>query len=249
MVSLGEQPMEQPIDIRGKSPTCACWDDAWSGCACAWPSSIRTSRVSCATCRTSSRPRWRRCARAFRCSRMGRGRLTPSQREAARILRQNTSVLQAQIEDLLRFNAAAFDARQLAARHGAHGPGEGGRGPAAAAMAGAPAHGRGTGEPLLAEVDPDKMRAALGNLLSNAIRFSPVGAYRASTFPSPACRAAPASTSWTRSWASPRWTGRARSNPLRPQRQPLRRRARQRHRPVDRVRIHHGAWRPGRIVR
>ncbi len=32
------------------------------------------------------------------------------------------------------------------------------------------------GEPLQAEVDPDKLRAALGNLLSNAIRFSPVGA-------------------------------------------------------------------------
>ena len=41
------------------------------------------------------------------------GELTPNQREIARILRQNTGVLQSQIEDLLRFNAAAFEARQL----------------------------------------------------------------------------------------------------------------------------------------
>ena len=41
------------------------------------------------------------------------GELSEDQQEVARILRQNTSVLQRQIEDLLRFNAAAFEARQL----------------------------------------------------------------------------------------------------------------------------------------
>ena len=41
------------------------------------------------------------------------GELSDTQREVVRILRHNTVVLQAQIEDLLRFNAAAFEARQL----------------------------------------------------------------------------------------------------------------------------------------
>jgi two-component system, NtrC family, sensor histidine kinase GlrK len=104
------------------------------------------------------------------------GTLSVSQREVARILRQNTAVLQGQIEDLLRFNAAAFEARQLVrrtteltelvkdlvsqqrlqwmARH---------------------LRVEVQGEPLQAEVDSDKLRVALGNLLSNAIRFSPVG--------------------------------------------------------------------------
>ena len=104
------------------------------------------------------------------------GPLNDSQREVARILRQNTAVLQAQIEDLLRFNTAAFDARRLVRR---------------------PVELRALiaeqvemqklqwqarrltvevrGEPLIVEVDAEKFGTALGNLLSNAIRFSPVG--------------------------------------------------------------------------
>jgi two-component system sensor histidine kinase GlrK len=104
------------------------------------------------------------------------GPLNESQREVARILRQNTAVLQAQIEDLLRFNTAAFDARRLVRR---------------------PVELRALideqvetqklqwqarrlrvevrGEPLTVEVDAEKLGTALGNLLSNAIRFSPVG--------------------------------------------------------------------------
>ncbi|QGZ39048.1 two-component system sensor histidine kinase GlrK [Pseudoduganella flava] len=41
------------------------------------------------------------------------GPLVPKQREIAAILRQNTASLQNQIEDLLRYNAASFDAQHL----------------------------------------------------------------------------------------------------------------------------------------
>ncbi|WP_280154683.1 ATP-binding protein [Piscinibacter sp. XHJ-5] len=104
------------------------------------------------------------------------GDLSASQREVARILRQNTYALQSQIEDLLRFNAAVFEARELQRRR--------------VELAGLlqrviddqrlQAQARQlrvvvAGGPQWAEVDPDKMATALGNLLSNAIRFSPEG--------------------------------------------------------------------------
>ena len=41
------------------------------------------------------------------------GALSPAQREVTQILQQNTVALQGQIEALLRFNAAAFEAREL----------------------------------------------------------------------------------------------------------------------------------------
>jgi len=105
------------------------------------------------------------------------GELSDNQREVARILRQNTHVLQGQIEDLLRFNAAAFEARQLVRR----------KTELTGLIKDLVAQQRlqwqarqlavvVEGEPLVAEVDPDKLGAALGNLLSNAIRFSPLGA-------------------------------------------------------------------------
>ncbi len=105
------------------------------------------------------------------------GTLSSSQREVARILRQNTSALQGQIEDLLRFNAAAFEARQLV-RHSTE---------LTALIKDLVAQQQLQwlarqlqvvvhGEPLKVEVDAEKLRTALGNLLSNAIRFSPVGA-------------------------------------------------------------------------
>ena len=105
------------------------------------------------------------------------GALSEQQREVARILRQNTSVLQAQIEDLLRFNAAAFEARRLL-RH---------RTELLALIADRVAEQRLqsqarkllvelSGEPVWVEVDADKLGMAVGNLLSNAIRFSPPGA-------------------------------------------------------------------------
>jgi two-component system sensor histidine kinase GlrK len=104
------------------------------------------------------------------------GALNTNQTEVVGILRQNTQLLQHQIEALLRFNAAAFEARQLrrsrtdlrallddlidAQRlhwlaHGLRVQAEGG--------------------PLVLTVDRDKLASALGNLLSNAIRFSPRG--------------------------------------------------------------------------
>jgi len=105
------------------------------------------------------------------------GTLSGSQREVARILRQNTSVLQGQIEDLLRFNAAAFEARRLVRRSTEL------TGLLNDVVAHQSLQWRArrlnvevTGEPLHAEVDADKLSTALGNLLSNAIRFSPVGA-------------------------------------------------------------------------
>lgn len=104
------------------------------------------------------------------------GELTDNQREIAGILRQNTMALQTQIEDLLRYNAVTFDARRLN-------------------CAPADLHAllyqvidaqrlqwrardllvEMNGLPTVAVVDADKLRIALANLLSNAVRFSPDG--------------------------------------------------------------------------
>ncbi len=104
------------------------------------------------------------------------GPLTPGQREVTQILQQNTRTLQSQIEALLRFNSAAFEARQLdrqptelltllqqqveAQRLQWQSQG---------LMVDV------DGKDLTAEVDPVKFGVAIGNLLSNAIRFSPRG--------------------------------------------------------------------------
>ncbi|MBS0444942.1 MAG: two-component sensor histidine kinase [Proteobacteria bacterium] len=103
------------------------------------------------------------------------GELNPRQRDIARILRQNAAALQGQIEELLRFNAAAFEARRLARR----------RIDLAQLIRERVAEQRLQWQarrlqidvsdgPLWVEVDPDKLGVALGNLLSNAIRFSPM---------------------------------------------------------------------------
>ncbi|CAN5463727.1 HAMP domain-containing sensor histidine kinase [soil metagenome] len=103
------------------------------------------------------------------------GALSEPQREVARILRQNTAALQSQIEDLLRFNAAAFEARRLVRRRYD-----------LSVLANQLVDEQRlqwqarrlqvnvTPGPVWAEVDPDKLGVALGNLLSNAIRFSPL---------------------------------------------------------------------------
>ena len=103
------------------------------------------------------------------------GPLSQDQREIAQILKHNTGLLQSQIEDLLRFNTAAFEARQLhrqsidllqlienqveaqrlqwrARELTVHV----------------------TGEAIRMELDPEKIGTALANLLSNAIRYSPL---------------------------------------------------------------------------
>ncbi len=103
------------------------------------------------------------------------GSLTESQREVARILRQNTMALQVQIEDLLRFNAAAFEARNVSRR----------RTDLAELARQRAAEQRLQWQarrlqvnvsdgPVWAEVDAEKIGVAFGNLLSNAIRFSPM---------------------------------------------------------------------------
>jgi two-component system sensor histidine kinase GlrK len=105
------------------------------------------------------------------------GPLSDNQREIARILRDNSATLQRRIEDLLRWNASAFAAQRVARR-----PVELGalvqqlvdeqqlqwRARALRIET--------AGGPLTAEIDADLLGSAIGNLLSNAIRFSPRGA-------------------------------------------------------------------------
>ena len=103
------------------------------------------------------------------------GPMTPDQHEIARILGHNTATLQNQIEALLRFNAAAFEARRLNRsdtdlRQLLHGLVEEQRLQWQARHLTIELNGE---APALA-VDADKLSAALGNLLSNSIRFSPV---------------------------------------------------------------------------
>ncbi len=104
------------------------------------------------------------------------GALTPDQREVAGILKQNTDVLQGRIEDLLRFNAAAFEARRLARTNTELGElvqrlVDEQRLQWQARQITVDV----TGAPVFVQANPDKLGTALGNLLSNAIRFSPVG--------------------------------------------------------------------------
>lgn len=104
------------------------------------------------------------------------GPLSDNQREIARILHDNTAALQRRIEDLLRFNAAAFAAQRPVRRRTDIGALIASlvdsqqlqwRARDVAVQVGAQA--------LEAEVDPELLTSAVGNLLSNAIRFSPSG--------------------------------------------------------------------------
>ncbi len=104
------------------------------------------------------------------------GAAQPGQREVAQILQQNTVALQGQIEALLRFNAAAFEARELRRQRTALLPLI--EDQVEAQRLQWQAHGltvRAEGEPLSVVVDPVKLGTALANLLSNAIRFSARG--------------------------------------------------------------------------
>ncbi|MBC7726115.1 MAG: hypothetical protein H7242_00640 [Microbacteriaceae bacterium] len=105
------------------------------------------------------------------------GALSGEQAEIVGILQHNTGVLQQQIEDLLRYNAAAFDARQLQRRPTllhelledvvqAQRLSWQARGLAVVVEG---------DETLVHPVDPERLGMALGNLMSNAIRFSPAG--------------------------------------------------------------------------
>ncbi|MEJ8854594.1 HAMP domain-containing sensor histidine kinase [Variovorax robiniae] len=104
------------------------------------------------------------------------GALNPAQREVAQILQQNTLSLQSQIEALLRFNAAAFEARELRRERTALLPLI--EEQIDAQRLQWQAQGlkvRAEGEPVTATVDPVKLGTAIANLLSNAIRFSTRG--------------------------------------------------------------------------
>lgn len=104
------------------------------------------------------------------------GELHDNQREVVGILRQNTVQLQLQIEALLGFNAAAFEARQLKrervdllelleAQVDAQ----------RLQWRANQLQVRIEGESVMTRVDADKFGTAIANLLSNAIRFSPHG--------------------------------------------------------------------------
>lgn len=104
------------------------------------------------------------------------GELSANQSEVVGILHQNTLSLQAQIEALLRFNAAAFEARQLQRRRTdllalVQDQVDAQRLQWQARRLSVQVQGA----PHWLPVDPDKLGAAIANLLSNAIRFSPSG--------------------------------------------------------------------------
>ncbi len=102
------------------------------------------------------------------------GPLSDDQREIARILRQNSSLLQSQIEDLLRFNTAAFEARQLRRQSVDLLPLIEGQVQAQRLQWRArELTVEVGGEPALMDLDAEKIGVALANLLSNAIRHSP----------------------------------------------------------------------------
>lgn len=104
------------------------------------------------------------------------GALSPSQAEVVRILHHNTNMLQQQIEALLSFNAAAFDAKQLQRESTEL------RGLIEAQVEEQRLNWQGRdltvrveGEAVTLPLDRKKMGSAVGNLLLNAIRFSPTG--------------------------------------------------------------------------
>jgi len=109
------------------------------------------------------------------------GVLSEDQIEIVQILGHNAGVLQGQIEDLLRFNAAAFEARQLHRQRvnllhlvEAQVEAQQLQWRARELCVTVESNTR-SGAPILLEIDADKIGTALGNLLSNAIRFSPNG--------------------------------------------------------------------------
>lgn len=104
------------------------------------------------------------------------GALSPNQREIAGILNQNTAALQSQIEALLRYNAATFDAHHLQ-REATDMTALVTRTVATQRLqwqaAGLTVAIEGKAAPIA--VDAEKLAVAVGNLLSNAVRFSPHG--------------------------------------------------------------------------
>jgi len=104
------------------------------------------------------------------------GPLNPAQLEVAQILNQNTVSLQGQIEALLRFNAAAFEARELRRERTDLLPLV--EEQIEAQRLQWQAYGlrvHAEGESITLAVDRTKLGTAVANLLSNAIRYSARG--------------------------------------------------------------------------
>ncbi len=104
------------------------------------------------------------------------GPLVPAQREVVDILNDNVHVLQGRIEDLLGFNAAVFDARRL------HREDIRLRDLLSRIVESqrlqAQSHNVSIvldAAPVFVDVDAEKLAVAVGNLLANAISFSPPG--------------------------------------------------------------------------
>jgi two-component system sensor histidine kinase GlrK len=104
------------------------------------------------------------------------GPLNPASSKLRSILQQNTVALQGQIEALLRFNAAAFEARELRRERTELLPLI--EEQIEAQRLQWQSHGlrvRAEGQPIAITVDRTKLGTAIANLLSNAIRFSVTG--------------------------------------------------------------------------
>jgi len=104
------------------------------------------------------------------------GPLTPDQEEVAGILEHNVRALQRQIEDLLAYHATVFDAahlqrRRVDVRELLASVVEAQR----LQLQARDLRAEVVCPPIQASLDPDKLRVALANLLSNAIAFSPAG--------------------------------------------------------------------------
>lgn len=104
------------------------------------------------------------------------GTLVPKQQEVVRILRHNTLSLQQQIEDLLRYNAAIFEVQQLRLApldlekllHEVIDSQQ-------LQWQARALRVEVEGGPAMVNADRDKLTITLGNLLSNAVRFSSDG--------------------------------------------------------------------------
>ncbi|WP_367850072.1 ATP-binding protein [Rhodoferax sp. WC2427] len=177
IVALGEGRLNEPVDIRGPS------DLASLGRQLDWLR-LRLTELDEDKARflrhTSHELKTPLAALREGVALLGEGvggTLGTEQAEIVGILQHNTGVLQQQIEDLLRYNAAAFDARQLQRRPTVlHSLVEE---VVQAQRLSWQARGLTVvveGDATLSHpVDPERLGMALGNLLSNAIRFSPVG--------------------------------------------------------------------------
>jgi two-component system, NtrC family, sensor histidine kinase GlrK len=105
------------------------------------------------------------------------GKLSAEQAEIVGILRHNAGVLQQQIEDLLRYNAAAFDARGLQRRPTVlHELVDSVVQAQRLSWQARDLQVTLEGDRQLSQpIDPERLGMALSNLLSNAVRFSPMG--------------------------------------------------------------------------